>query len=542
MFSLRMRCISGLVCVMVLSFSGVLQAAIDLTGIGTRAQSLGGNFRAVADDYSAMFWNPAGLVFQKGWHAGMNFTLVSQSSSYLASISPVYYEKIKTIPPPVPADTFAGLKQFSATYPQPAESSVPIVLVPSAGVYRSSGKLAAGIGAWAAFGVRARYDFIGTSKYNARSDFFKGEDWEDDMKFIDIHPTVAYRVTDRLAVGAGFSLIIADIYLRKPAFSPMNPFINNEKNVQYVLDYAKTLPEASQAAFVQALEELKNSPRDHLLADTYLEGSGIGVGGNLGILFEPFETFRIGASLQYYADIPLDGAATVTIYYPEHPEIRKYMTDSVMIGQTRYEGLTAYYERLQREGKIDFMDRYLLSKYGSGETEKSRDHASMTCNMPLPVRAGLGICYTGIPRMLLSADIGWTKWSNWDVFLIKAEDGELFSSIKKDWKDVIRMGAGIEYDWTIFRCHGGFYTESRAAVVATMVPTNPDIGRRNVVSFGIEVPVKRFRFHANFEHTFMKDMTVEEWVLMENGLDYQNMAGRYSSSMTNVMFGMDFDI
>ncbi|MDZ4122342.1 MAG: hypothetical protein U1C33_07955, partial [Candidatus Cloacimonadaceae bacterium] len=34
-----------------------------LTGVGSRATAMGGAFRAVSDDASAMFWNPAGLAF-----------------------------------------------------------------------------------------------------------------------------------------------------------------------------------------------------------------------------------------------------------------------------------------------------------------------------------------------------------------------------------------------------------------------------------------------------------------------------------------------
>ena len=67
-----------------------VHAAIDLTGIGTRAQSMGGNFRSIADDYSAMFWNPAGLAFQDGVRLGFSTTVVDQSSTFRAASSPLY--------------------------------------------------------------------------------------------------------------------------------------------------------------------------------------------------------------------------------------------------------------------------------------------------------------------------------------------------------------------------------------------------------------------------------------------------------------------
>ncbi|MBN1781970.1 outer membrane protein transport protein [bacterium] len=519
-----------------------LQAAIDLTGIGCRAQSMGGNFRGVADDYSAMFWNPAGLSFQRGWHAGLHWTLVSQRSGYLAADSPLYQEKTNEQPDDASAENYAGLKQFSATFPYKAKSDVPVVLVPSTGVFYGNGKWAFGLGAWAAFGVRARYDLIGSAAYNQSADAFSGPDWEDDMKFIDMHPTVACRISDRLALGAGFSFIIADIYLRKPAFSPMNPFLTNEENNQLILEYIETLPADSRTALSQGLGAMNASPMDHLVADTYIEGSGTGFGYNVGFLYKVTDVFQVGASFQAYHDVPVEGEASVQIKYPYHPGVAPFLTDTVRIDNVAYEGLLKYYERMQREGRLDLRDRYLLSKYGSGAVEFSRDRDAVKSEMPLPKRMGIGFCYTGISRLMLTADIAVTTWSAWDAFEIRETDGTLFNTIEKDWKNVIRFGMGFEYDWTIFKGHGGFYTESRAAINETMVPTNPDVNRRNVVSLGLEVPYRRYRFHLNFEHTFMKDVDIKEWVVMPNQLDYKNMAGLYSASMTNIMMGLDVDL
>ena len=36
---------------------------LDNPNIGARATSMGGNYRSIANDWSAMYWNPAGLAF-----------------------------------------------------------------------------------------------------------------------------------------------------------------------------------------------------------------------------------------------------------------------------------------------------------------------------------------------------------------------------------------------------------------------------------------------------------------------------------------------
>ena len=55
------KVISIIVLMIGLSFS-TYSNGLNLNGMGTKAISMGGAFIAVADDYSAVFWNPAGLT------------------------------------------------------------------------------------------------------------------------------------------------------------------------------------------------------------------------------------------------------------------------------------------------------------------------------------------------------------------------------------------------------------------------------------------------------------------------------------------------
>ncbi|MCK5005015.1 MAG: long-chain fatty acid transporter, partial [Candidatus Aminicenantes bacterium] len=55
------KVVSIIVLMLGLSF-GAYSNGLNLNGMGTKAISMGGAFIAVADDYSAVFWNPAGLT------------------------------------------------------------------------------------------------------------------------------------------------------------------------------------------------------------------------------------------------------------------------------------------------------------------------------------------------------------------------------------------------------------------------------------------------------------------------------------------------
>ncbi|MCI0495675.1 hypothetical protein L0Z72_11790, partial [candidate division KSB1 bacterium] len=68
-------------CVLTLS-SSLFASGVSLTGVGARATALGGNFRGIANDWSAIFWNPAGLTQIKGFHVGASFELVMPGAKY----------------------------------------------------------------------------------------------------------------------------------------------------------------------------------------------------------------------------------------------------------------------------------------------------------------------------------------------------------------------------------------------------------------------------------------------------------------------------
>jgi long-subunit fatty acid transport protein len=153
---------------------------------------------------------------------------------------------------------------------------------------------------------------------------------------------------------------------------------------------------------------------------------------------------------------------------------------------------------------------------------------------------GIGASYTGIKNLLITADVALTKWSTWDVIVIKEENGYRYGELVEDWKDGVRMGIGLEYDLSLLKLRGSVYTEPRAAIPETMSPTIPDINRRNVGIIGVEVPVGPFRIHASYEKMFIDDLEVKNWNAAPDGKDYENLAGKYTMGVDNVMIGLDY--
>jgi len=53
-----------------------------LSGVGSRATAMGGAFRGLSDDATAMFWNPAGLAFQDGLKVDLGGTFIMPSATW----------------------------------------------------------------------------------------------------------------------------------------------------------------------------------------------------------------------------------------------------------------------------------------------------------------------------------------------------------------------------------------------------------------------------------------------------------------------------
>ena len=63
-------------------------AGLSTFGVGARARSMGGAFRAIADDWSAAYWNPAGLANLKSSELDFTLLVVNPRPSYSPMLTP----------------------------------------------------------------------------------------------------------------------------------------------------------------------------------------------------------------------------------------------------------------------------------------------------------------------------------------------------------------------------------------------------------------------------------------------------------------------
>lgn len=469
--------------------SSLFASGVSVTAVGARATALGGNFRGVANDWSAIYWNPAGLTQIKGFQVGVSFDLVMPSAKY-------------TLAQNVPPFGVYKTEEFGA---EPRKFPIP-----AAGFVYGMDKMAFGLAVYAPFGLGSKWDAMNTAAYNPAYPEFE---IEDDLKVININPTFAYQINDKLSVGLGAGLILTDIIIRKPTTTP-NPLLFDPS-------FATLKPLLQQFGLTAATY-------NHILTDSELKGNGSNFSVNFGLKYNITDDLSLGLSGIYYNDVALDGKITASTYYAK-------------IDPTVQAQLSGTLDQLIAGGMLTAAQKgQIMGVYSGAKVPKYTD-AKGDATLPLPMTLGAGLAYTGFKNLLIAADVSFTQWSKWDVIEINMEDGSKSELVEK-WDDAIRFGLGLEYSLSDpFKLRAGYYTEPSVIGDETLTIVIPDINRRHVINLGFSYKLGPADLFASFEKIFIGDRTVAApWNYNATALGYDNMAGTYKMNVNNLMFGIGY--
>lgn len=176
-----------LLCITSLTFAGGFQ----LNQHGAKASGMSGAFTAVANDPSAVYWNPAGLSHIKGTHFMLSSHLISPSSSF-RGISP-NIEEFNTVKRVFYPSNFFASHSFDDN-------------------------LAVGFGFTVPFGLGTKWDENWVGRYLAV---------ETRLQTFTLSPTVSYKVNDHFSIGAGLVFSFANVLLVQK--TSQAPFVGDAK-------------------------------------------------------------------------------------------------------------------------------------------------------------------------------------------------------------------------------------------------------------------------------------------------------------------------
>ena len=165
---------------------------LNLNGLGSRAQAMGGAFVGIANDFSAVFWNPAGAAgFRKEMFGFYAADLIPTATYRFESLIPEYpYVNAKT----QTSHYLGGL----AAYYKPISSKVVVGL----GIGTPSGLGTMWDGA----------DFTGLTNGTTY-------DWSSKVGVVSISPLVAVKLNDIVSVGATVNFNYGMFSRKMPVFT-----------------------------------------------------------------------------------------------------------------------------------------------------------------------------------------------------------------------------------------------------------------------------------------------------------------------------------
>lgn len=175
--------------ILVLTTSATMLAnGISLNNIGPRALGMSGAFVGIADDYTAVYWNPAGCSQLKGISIGAFVTDLVPMGTYKYDNGIMMVADAKTKTNHYISPNIAGYMQLM------------------------SGDLAVGLGAYVPAGLGAEWD--GNELKNLSGG--QAYEWNSKIGVFSITPVISYKLMPNLYIGAAMNMYYGMMDMSRP--------------------------------------------------------------------------------------------------------------------------------------------------------------------------------------------------------------------------------------------------------------------------------------------------------------------------------------
>lgn len=247
---------------------------LNLNSLGSRALTMGGAFVGLADDFSAVYWNPAGIAFFKQKTFGFYGTDALPSSTYSVD---------KSCPP---CTGFICPFCRAETLVDNAKTVQKNYISGMAAYYQPITKnIVAGLGVYVPSGLGAEWkgeDLILLHKPRPFGPDPDPLNWSSKIFMISISPVIAYKVNEQLAIGATFNLNYASM----------------DMNLHAGVAMGRQSPTGGW-----------NKPYD--LGQYEESMTGWGIGTTLGVLYKPDPMISIGVTWRSPSKIKFKGTTVI---------------------------------------------------------------------------------------------------------------------------------------------------------------------------------------------------------------------------------------
>jgi long-chain fatty acid transport protein len=465
--------------------------------VGSRSTAMGSNFRGLADDWSAFFFNPAGIT-QLGpgkWTVGFSGGLIAPRGSFT--------------PIGLPTNPYSGM------YTDKRDLVDQNFFVPAFAIYyKLSEKFTVGAALCAPFGLGAKFDIYKASAAYGNSKLeedLAGAELYSDHMVVNAQAVAAYKFSDFISVGGTVGFI------------PVGKMQLNQINLP---EFLKVLPPLAGVAAILKGAKVWVPDHDRLVVTNLLDGDGTAMSASLGLLLKPLKNLSLGYSFRYCTDLKLTGTMNQKVHLPGAAAAYPV-------------AIKGYFTGIKGAQTLDsLMALGALGQAFNGKTTDTTYDAK--ANLPLPITFGGGFAYKPFPRLTLVGDLSWTRWSKWgSIDVDETINGRTKTvSMEESWENTIEYGLGAEFralakENMSLDLRGGFYTAASPAPNSTVNPTLLDPSRRYVFTAGFGLNFGKWSFDVAAERVMFANDTPSSLYFYDSATGMpKNYPGKYEINAT----------
>jgi long-chain fatty acid transport protein len=419
--------------------ANVYGGGLALSGVGSKAIGMGGAFRGLADNWSAAYWNPAGLAQLEQSEVNVMGILINPMPEY----NPDYRY----------GNFDVGYKNGEFRYPKDEAHFVPNVSC----FYKMKDRddITFGISIFVPYALGSEWDLF-DPLYDDVVASYPVIDHSATLKVIDYHPSIAKSFFDeKLMLGVGFSALNGDVEFQKTYLTEFS-----------FLDY----------------------PHNIVATDGVIKGEGWGYGANFGMLYKLSEKLQFGNSGKTPSTIKLDGDVNSTLYAIDNLTLENSsranattLIDSMKIDFI-FSNPTLGARNWTKNAKADLK---LPGDIGLGIAYDASDKLKLTMDFAYTM-------WSRLDSIVVVSD------TSSPPFYIPSDTT---SSIVTKWDNTLRFSAGGLYQIIEpLQLRFGFFLDPSPIPDETFSPLFLDIGTKYSGNLGAALTLDKWEIGYNFEY------------------------------------------
>lgn len=438
-----------------------------LSGVGAKAIGMGGAFRGLADDWSASYWNPAGLAQFDKSELGFNLSVLSPRPEFAPDITYGGYD--------------VGYLNGATRYPKDKDNLVPNL----SGFIRfpAPKEFTAGLAIFVPYALGSEWDLFNPTYPDVAKPYPK-IDHKSDLKVIDFHPSVAKSFYDgKLMFGLGVSFMRGKIEYQKAFLNPT------------------TLPR----------------PHDNVAIDAHIKGDGWGYGANFGMIYKFSDKLQFGISGKTPTTIKFDGSLTNNLYGFYNIALKEYFLQNVYnaVDSAKIRFLFPDNPEVTSWKNDATADLKLPADIGIGFAYKGSEKLLLTADFAYTLWNRLDSIVIDVEGRQSPIDTSQAK----DVV------------VRTNWDSTIRLSLGGQYHLREpLYLRFGLYYDASPIPDETFSPLIPDMGAKYSGNLGAAIDLRAgWQLAYTFEYVKFasREITTHSGTTTESGLVYDNYPGSY---------------